>query len=54
MLSTMVIFFKTSEHTVRGMAGYAGKFISMVGIFLHCFKEPDMVGLFYGNSHEVS
>ena len=54
MLSTMTIFFKTSEHTVRGMAGYAGKFISMVGIFLHDFKEPDMVGLFDRNSHEVS
>ena len=50
----MKIFFKTSEHAVRGMAGYAGKFHSMVSIFLHGFKEPDMVGLFDGNSHEVS
>ena len=48
------IFFKTSEHTVRGMAGYAGKSISMVGIFLHDCKEPDMVGLLDGSSHEVS
>ena len=54
MLSTMIIFFKTSEDTVRGMAGYARKSISMVSIFLHGFKEPDMVGLFDGNSHEVS
>ena len=54
MLSTMNIFFKTSEHTVRGMAGYAGKFYSMVGIYLHDCKEPDMVGLFDGKSHEVS
>ncbi len=45
----MTIFFKTSEHTVRGMAGYAGKPISMVGIFLHDCKEPDVVGLFDGN-----
>ena len=41
MLSTMTIFFKTSEHIVRGMTGYAGKFHSMVSIFLHGFKEPD-------------
>ena len=54
MLSTMTIFFKTSEHTVRGMAGYAGKFYSIVGIFLHDCKEPDMVGPLDGNSHEVS
>ena len=54
MLSNMAILFKTSEHIVRGIAGYAGKFNSMVGIFLHGFKEPDMVGLFDGNSHEVS
>ena len=47
-------FFKISEHTVRGMTGYAGKFHSMVSIFLHDFKEPDMVGLFDGNSHGVS
>ena len=53
MLSTVTIFFKTSEHTVRGMAGYAVKSISMVGIFLHGFKEPDMVGLIDRNSHEV-
>ena len=54
MLSTMTIFFKTSEHTVRGMAGYAGKSISMVGIYLHDCKEPDMVGLFDGNrKHSV-
>ena len=46
----MTIFFKTSEHTVRGMAGYAGKPISMVSIFLHDCKEPDMVGLIDGNS----
>ena len=50
----MMIFFKTSEHIVRGMAGYAGKSISMVGIFLHGLKEPDMVGLLDGNSHGVS
>ncbi len=54
MLSTMMIFFKTSDNTVRCMAGYEGKFISMVGIYLHDCKEPDMVGLFDGNSHEVS
>ena len=54
MLSTMTIFFKTSEHTVRGMAGDAVKSISMVGIFLHDCKEPDMVGLLDGNSHGVS
>ena len=54
MLSTMAIFFKISEHIVRGMAGYAGKFNSMVGIFLHDCQEPDMVGLFDGNSHGVS
>ena len=54
MLSTMTIFFKTSENTVRGMEGYAGKSISMVGIFLHDRKEPDMVGLIDGNSHGVS
>ena len=54
MLSTMIVFFKTSEYTIRGMAGYAGKFNSMVGIFLHGFKEPDMVALFDGNSHGVS
>ena len=54
MLSTMIIFFKTSEYTIRGMAGYAGKFISMVGIYLDDCKEPDMVGLFDGNSHGVS
>ena len=54
MLSTMTIFFKSSEHTVRGMAGYVVKSISMVGIFLHGFKEPDMVGLLDGNSHGVS
>ena len=53
MLSTMIIFFKTSERTVRGLAGYAGKFISMVSIFLHDCKEPDMVGLLDGNSHGV-
>ena len=53
MLSTIIIFFKTSEYTVRGMAGYAGKFNSMVSIFLHDCKEPDMVGLFDGNSHKV-
>ena len=45
MLSTMTIFFKTSEHTVRGMEENAGKSISMVSIFLHDCKEPDMVGL---------
>ena len=45
----MTIFFKSSEHTVRGMAGYAGKFHSMVSIYLHDCKEPDMVGLFDGN-----
>ena len=54
MISTMTIFFKTSEHIVRGMAGNAGKSISMMDIFLHDCKEPDMVGLFDGNSHEVS
>ena len=54
MLSTMTIFFKISEHTVRGMAGYAGKSIFMVGIFLHDCKEPDMVGLLDGNSHGVN
>ena len=54
MLSTMMIFFKTSEYTIPGMAGYAVKFNSMVRIFLHDFKEPDMVGLFDGNSHGVS
>ena len=54
MFSTMNFFFKTSEHTVLGMAGYAGKPISMVSIFLHDCKEPDMVGLFDGNSHKVS
>ena len=54
MLSTMNMFFKTSKHTVRGMAGDAGKFIFMVGIFLHDCKEPDMVGLLDGNSHGVS
>ena len=54
MLGTMIIFFKTSEHTVRGMAGYAGKFRSMVSVFLHDCKEPDMVGLFDGNSRGVS
>ena len=46
MLSTMTIFFKTSEHTVRGMTGYSGKFHSMVSIFLHDCKEPDMVWAF--------
>ena len=50
----MIIFFKTSEDTVRGMAGYAGKSISMVDIWLYDFKEPNMVGLFDGNSHGVS
>ena len=50
----MIVFFKTSEHIVRGMAGYTGKSISMVGIFLHDCKEPDMVGLIDGNSHGVS
>ena len=54
MLSTMTTFFKTSERTVRGMAGYAGKFNSMAGIWLHECKESDMVGLFDGNSHKVS
>ena len=54
MLSNMAILFKTSEHIVRGMAGYSGKFHSMVGIFLHGFTEPDMVGIFDGNSHGVS
>ena len=54
MLSTMIIFFKISEHIVRGMAKYAGKFHSMVSIFLNDCKEPDMVGLFDGNSHGVS
>ena len=52
MLSTMTIFFKTSEHTVRGMAGNAGKPISMVGLYLHDCKEPDMVGLLDGNAME--
>ena len=47
-------FLQNSEYTIRGMAGYAGKFNSMVGIFLHDCKEPDMVGLFDGNSHKVS
>ena len=28
---------------------YAGKFTSMVGIWLHDCKESDMVGLFDGN-----
>ena len=50
----MIIFFKTSESTIRGMAGYAGKLNSMVGIWLDDCKEPDMVGLFDGNSHGVS
>ena len=54
MLSTMNFFFKTSEHTIRGMAVYAGKLNSMAGILLHDCKESDMVGLFDGNSHEVS
>ena len=54
MFSTMNFFFRTSEHTIRGMAVYAGKFNSMVGIFLHDCKEPGMVGLFDGNSHKVS
>ncbi len=54
MLSTMIIFFKTSEYTIPGMAGYAEKFNSMVGIFLHDCQEPDMVGLFDGNTHGVS
>ena len=35
MFSTMNFFFKTSEHTIRGMAVYAGKFNSVVGIWLH-------------------
>ena len=48
------IFFQFSEYTIRGMAGYAGKFNYMVGIYLHDCKEPDMVGLLDGNSHEVS
>ena len=50
----MIIFFKTSKYTIRGMTGYAGKFNSMVRIVLHDFKEPDMVGLFDGNSHGAS
>ena len=54
MLSAMIFFFKTSEYTVRGMTGNAGKSDSMVGIFLHDCQEPDMVGLFDGNSHGVS
>ena len=53
MLSTMIIFFETSEYTIGGMAGYAGKANSMVGIYLHDCKEPDMVGLIDRNSHEV-
>ena len=47
-------FFKNSEHTIRGMTVYAGKFNSMVGIWLHDCKESDMVGLFDGNSQGVS
>ena len=47
-------FLQTSEHTIRGMTMYAGKFDSMVGIWLHDCKESDMVGLFDGNSHKVS
>ena len=54
MFSTTNFFFKTSEHTIRGMTVYAGKFNSMVGIWLHDCKESDMVGLFDGNSHKVS
>ena len=50
MLSTMNFFFKTSEHTIRGMTVYAGKFNSMVGIWLHDCKESDMVGLFDGTA----
>ena len=48
------IFLPIFEYTIRDMAGYSGKFNSMVGIHLHDCKEPDMVGLFDGNSHEVS
>ena len=47
-------FFNTSEHNVRGMAVYARKFNSMMGIWLHDCKESDMVSLFDGNSPEVS
>ena len=54
MFSTLNFFFGTSEHTIRGMTVYAGKFNSMMGIWLHDCKESDMVGLFDGNSHKVS
>ena len=50
MLSTMTIFFKTSEYTIRGMAGYAGKFNFMVGIWLHDCEESDMMGLLTGTA----
>ena len=39
---------------IRGMEVYARKFNFMVGIWLHDCKESDMVGLFEGNSLEVS
>ena len=54
MLSSMMIFFGISEHTIRGMAAYAEVFHSMVGIYLHECKESDMVGLFDRNSHGLS
>ena len=47
-------FLQISEHTIRGMAAYAGYFIALVSIFLHDCQEPDMVSLFDGNSHGVS
>ena len=47
-------FFRLFEHVIRGKAVYAGKFNSMVGIYLHDGKESDMVCLFDGNSHGVS
>ena len=50
----MNFYFMISEHKIRGMAGYTGKFNAIVGIWLHDCKESDMVGLFDGNSHKVS